>query len=231
MPDEFQMKDLQMKGLTEKITSSLSKVNKSKRKELDLQDIAARLKEFQLSLDSANIELRHINDHPDKAELKLMLREHKDTLKKLRLEYEQKKGVATRDELLGDGEQPVDKLETAEGLMEHGLAIQDKSKDSLQRTLGVLEQTKEVGVDTVLKLEANTKQVEALYDELELIESSLQRSAKIIRRIARKIATDKYIWVMIVLLICVVIIIVVVNQVHSSSSSSNTAGSSTAGTG
>ena len=211
------MKDLQMKGLSEKLVELLSKLGKSKRKELDLQDIAARLKEFQMALDSANIELRHIGNHPDKAELKTMLREHKTVLKELRADYELKKGVAVKDELLGDHVEQKDGLDTAEGLMDHGLKTQASSKESLQRTLGVIERTKEVGTDTVLKLESNTKQVEGMYDQLEQIESSLARSTKIIRRIGRKMATDKYIWVCIVLLICVVIVIIVLTKVKRSS--------------
>jgi len=231
MAEELQLKDMQMTGLTDKISGMLQSVSKSKRKELDLQDIAARLKEFEMALDSGNIELRHIGNHPDKTEFKVMLREHKNKLKELRTQYESKKGTIVRDELLGDAEADptADKLETAEGLMEHGLKIQDKSKQSLERTLGVIAQTKEIGTDTVLKLETNTKQIEGMYDELEMIESSLARSTKIIKRIARKMATDKYIWVMIILLICVVIVIIVMGKVNltSSSSSSSPSASST----
>ena len=170
-----------MKGLSEKLSELLTGLGKSKRKELDLQEAAARIKEFQMALDSANIELRHIGQHPDKAELKQMLREHKNVLKELRTEYEAKKGVIVKDELLGDHvEDGGAGLETAEGLMEHGLKTQAASKDSLQRTLATIEMTKEVGTDTVLKLETNTKQIEGMYDQLEQIESSLQRSTKII---------------------------------------------------
>ena len=222
------MKDLQMKGLSEKLVDMLAKLGKSKRKELDLQEVAARLKEFQMALDSANIELRHIGNHPDKAELKQMLREHKTVLKELRTEYEAKKGVVVKDELMGDHvEEGKDGLDTAEGLMDHGLKTQASSKESLQRTLGVIERTKEVGTDTVLKLETNTKQIEGMYDQLEQIESSLARSTKIIRRIGRKMATDKYIWVCIVMLVCVIIVIIVLTKVKRVSSSSDDSASST----
>ena len=226
------MKDLQMKGLTEKIGELLDKLNKSKRKELDLQDVAQRIKEFQIALDSAAIELRHIGNHPDKTELKQMLREHKAVLKELRIRYEEKKGAIVKDELLGDHSEETDRLETAEGLMEHGLNTQAQSAESLQRTLATIERTKEVGTDTVLKLETNTKQIQNMYDELEQIESSLARATKIIRRIGRKMATDRYIWVMIVLLLCAILVIIVLTKVnlHPNSHDDNSSSSST-GTG
>ena len=227
------MKDLQMKGLTEKIGELLDKLGKSKRKELDLQDVAQRIKEFQIALDSAAIELRHIGNHPDKAELKQMLREHKNQLKELKIRYEERKGAIVKDELLGDHSEETDRLETAEGLMEHGLNTQAKSQESLQRTLATIERTKEVGTDVVLKLETNTKQIQNMYDELEQIESSLARSTKIIRRIGRKMATDRYIWVMIVLLLCAILVIIVLTKVnlHPGSGNDNSSSSSSTGTG
>ena len=224
------MKDLQMKGLTEKLGELLQRLPKSRRAELDLDEIAARIKEFQVALDSANIELRHLGNHPDKAELKQMLRDHRSTLKELKADYEQKRGGAVKDELLGDHEEDgAAGQETADSLMAHGFKTQAASAESLQRTLATIEMSKEVGTDAVLKLESNTKQVEGLYDQLEQIESSLQRSTKIIRRIARKVATDKYVWVMICLLFCAVLAIIVLTKVKpgSSSSSDDSASSST----
>jgi hypothetical protein len=207
------MKDQQMKGLTEKITSLLQGLDKSKRQQLDLSEIGQRLKEFQIAHDGANIEFRHLGSHPQKNEFKASLRDHKNTLKELKNEYEWKKANLAKDELLGD-HQPANEgeLETAEGLMKHGLDVQDKSKDSLQRTLRVVNDTKDIGIDVVQKLEANTNQIEQVYDHLESIESTLQRSTKIIKRMARKVATDKYVWVVCFLVFATVIFIIVWQQ-------------------
>ena len=217
MAEELSMKDLQMKGLTEKITGLLAGLDKSKRKELDLSEIGSRLKEFQISLDSASIEQRHLGAHPQKNEFRVMLRDHKNTLKELKNEYEWKKSSAVKEELLGDhkpGADAANALETEEGLMKHGLDTQDKSKESLARTLRVVNDTRTIGQDTVLKLEANSSQIEGMYDNLEDIESTLARSTKIIKRMARKVATDKYVWVIVSLVFAAIVFIIIYTQVQ-----------------
>src|SRR5437667_326154 len=84
----------------------------------------------------------------------------------------------------------------------------DKSKESLERTLRVVQDTKQVGIDTNAKLEANTAQIEGMYDKLESIESTLTRSTKVIKRMARKMATDKYVWVVVFLVFMAIIAII-----------------------
>ena len=124
MAEELEMKDLQMKGLTEKIQSLLDGIDKSKRKELDLNDIAARIKEFTNALEAASIEYRRMNakgNNPNKNEQKQMLKDHKNILKEFKNQYEWKKSEAVKDELLGDHKAGGDEdRETAEGLMKYG---------------------------------------------------------------------------------------------------------------
>lgn len=210
MSEELQMKDLQMKGLTEKIQLLLKGLDKSKRQELDLTEINNRLKEFQTALDAANLELRHLGAHPQKGEFTKILRDHKAELKELKNEYEWRKAASAKDQLIGDAKETNSAdLTTNEGAMKYGLDLQDKSKDSLQRTLKTVHEAKDIGVDTVAKLEANTQQIEGMYDKLESIESTLQRSTKVIKRIGRKMATDKLIWGVTLLVLAAIIFIIV----------------------
>ncbi len=128
------MKYLQMKGLTEKLQGLLKSVKKSKRKEMDLDEIGQRLKEFQIALDSAKLEVDALGpNNPNKSEMKVALREHKSALKEFKNEYEWQKSQLMKNELIGDVKDDGrgDTEETAEGLMEYALDIQDKSKASL----------------------------------------------------------------------------------------------------
>jgi hypothetical protein len=238
MTEEISMKDLQMKGLTEKLTKFLNSYDKSKRKELDAMEIKQRLKEFQMALDGAHIELRHLTNETDKLEWKMALREHKNSLKELKNEWEFKENRGNKDELFEDYDDEEAQLKrkgveekTTEELMKYGFDTQKSSKESLQRTLGVIEQTKDVGTDTVLKLEANTAQIEGLYDSLESIESSLARSTKVLKRIARKMATDKAIWVVILILIGVIVAVIVLKVRADMTENEDTSFSSTGAAG
>jgi len=228
--EELNMKDMQMKGLRDKITASLGAIEKSKRPEVEMNDIQLKLKEFQIAFDAANIELRQCPPE-SKEQWKNTLRTHKNNLRELKNEFEWKKQQVDREQLMGDHKtsDAVD-FTTADGLMKHGMDVQDKSTKSLQRTINVIEEAKTVGNETVTKLNEQTEKIEGMYDKLESIESTLARSTAIIKRMARKMATDKYIWVMVFLVMAAIVIIIVLQKINDNSSSS-TASSSSTGSG
>lgn len=93
--------------------------------------------------------------------------------------------------------------------MNYGLEIQTKSKDSLQNSLKVIEETKRIGQETIQRMELNTEQIISIHDKVETIETTLSRSIKVVKRIGRKMITDKYIWGIFVLLLGTVIFIIV----------------------
>ena len=53
-----------------------------------------------------------------------------------------------------------------------------------------------------------------MYDELETIEGTMKRSKVIIKRMARKVTTDKYIWFVIFLCVAAIIFIIVWKSIH-----------------
>jgi hypothetical protein len=220
MSEELSMKDLQMKGLTEKIEMMLKGLDKSKRQELDLAEIGSRLRDFQTALDGAQLELKHLGANVQKAEFTKQLRDHKHTLKELKNEYEWRKSNSDKNNLLDGasaGATAAD-MTTAEGMMKHGLDVQDKSKESLERTRRVVAEAKDIGIDTVAKLDANTQQIEKMYDNLTSIDTTLARSTKVIKRMARKMATDKVIWVFAFLVFAAIIFIIVYKKLKPNSS-------------
>jgi len=210
--EQLEIKDRELNGFTRKIASMLEAIDKSSRKELGLFEIAAHLKEFHVALNGATIQLSALgSNHPHLDEFKHQLRDHKVNLKALRDEYDRKKSSVTKSELLADRKvrDEKDDPESAEGLMQYGLSTQEKSKAVLKNTLKTIHDTIEVGVDTMAKLEANKAQIEGMYDKLESIESTLTRSTRMLKRLARKIATDKYVWVMVALVFTAIVFIIV----------------------
>ena len=180
--DELQSKDLQIQSLQEGINTLLKSVKTSKRRQLDLAEIDTKLKDYHEVIDSARLELRHVHTG-QRQEWEQLFRNHKNTLKELRSKYESVFVAANRDELFLDANGESDRPETAIELMQYGLDTQMSSTQSLQRTLQVIANTQEIGKDTVLKLEANTNQITAIYDQTEYIESSLTRSSNVLRLI------------------------------------------------
>jgi len=89
------------------------------------------------------------------------------------------------------------------------LDTQDRSKAVLINTLGVVLETKEFGVRTADKLRSQTEQIESIERETDIVESTVQRSMAITRRIAGKMMRDKCLWVVTFLLLAMIIFVIV----------------------
>jgi hypothetical protein len=162
-----------------------------------LNKIKIKLQEFKNQLDTAE------NQSFD-TKSKDLIQIHKKDYKDLKNEYDWNVKINTKEQLFTD-HIPT----TNNDAMTYSLDIMHDSEKSLIRTLKLVENTKIIGEQVVQKLHMNTEQIEGMYDKLESIETTLSRSMKIVRRIFRKIATDKVIWVVTFLVIVAVIYIIV----------------------
>ena len=125
-------------------------------------------------MDGANLELKHLGAHVQKNEFTKLLRDHKHTLKELKTEYEWRKTSSDKNALMDGAKAPATgaDMNSADGLMKHGLDVQQQGTESLQRTLRVIHETKDIGIDTVAKLDANTHQIEQMYGQGALTDNS-----------------------------------------------------------
>lgn len=98
---------------------------------------------------------------------------------------------------------------TNESMMSYGLRIQDQSRNSLQNTIRVISDTQDIGITLVAHLECNTEQIANMRDKLDSIDSTLIRSTNILKRITKKIVTDRYVCCVITLVIVAIIFIII----------------------
>lgn len=108
---------------------------------------------------------------------------------------------------------------TTQQVLEKGAKIQDESIKSLDRTIGVIEQTKNLGSETAQALAAQTEQLGRISEGVDEVESNLQQANKQLRAFARKIATDKIIMVFLCLIVCAIIAIIIIKVVDNSAGS------------
>ncbi len=100
---------------------------------------------------------------------------------------------------------------TPEHLMEHGKNIQDKS---LQKVMGMhttVQHTIEIGKDVAVKLSENTDQIARVKDDVYEIDNMVDRANVIMKRMVRKIASVKILWVMIFMIVVGLGLIIWVN--------------------
>jgi len=211
------LRDEQLVNLTKGMQETLAGLDKSQRKQQDLDSLKDQVIEFQTAMDGFKIELKS-QPPSDKRVYKAKLKQHKQNLEEMKNQIEWKQTDNVRKELVGDHQAKVVDYDSAGGLMKHGQDVQQESKDSLQRTVGKVAETLQVGKETANKLQQQTDQMANMIDNLDSIEGTLNRSAKIIRDIARRVATDKYMWVLIVLVFAAIVFIIIYKNLYGGSS-------------
>lgn len=205
--DEIKIRDEQLRQLDEELTELFAGLEKSKRRDLDVIEIQEKVRHYNTALDSLKMDLRA---HKDKVEYTTRAKTYGTNLRKYKNDLEWAEKNSTKSELM-DGARGTQaaKMNTAEGLMDHGLKTQEQSKDALVRITQKVGETRDIGVATAAQLAKQTDQLEHMYDDLQDINSTLQRSTVIIKRMTRKLKTDKYMWVMSLLVIAVIIAIII----------------------
>eukprot|EP00899_Mesostigma_viride_P012563 jgi/Mesvir1/21307/Mv15929-RA.1 len=103
---------------------------------------------------------------------------------------------------------------TTQELIQEGHRQMDDTDRALERTKKVVDDTIAVGAKTAETLQAQTKQMEKIIDDLNEIQFSIKKASKLVREIGRQLATDKciaFFLVMIALGIVAMIIVKVVD--------------------
>ncbi len=190
------MRDAHLETLASDMQAKLDGLEKSSRRELDLSEVEDLVTQFGNGLDSFMMELKGLAPE-QKQEYKRKLKRHKAAIQTIKNDLEWKKQNATRDELLGDALMDGDgpDLNTEAGAISHGKQVLDDSGAALQRTLAKVAETRVIGVDTAIKVQEQTNQIEGLYNDLYEIDDTMKRSAAIMKRMFRKVKTEKYMWV------------------------------------
>jgi len=209
---EVASRDQTLTELTEEITQLVAGLEKSNRREADIGDIEDKIKSYNTNLDALQIELKSLPPKEVK-QYRRKCTEYKKKLKEITNDLEWKKQSTVKSELIKeavdgkvDGGAPD--LNSADGMMTHGREVLASSDQALKNILGTIATTRDVATATAARLHEQEKQLQKVFDDLKTIDSALNRSNRILRRIGRKMATDKYLWVIIFLVIFFIIFII-----------------------
>lgn len=187
------MRDTQLQQLDEDINKIFDGFKTSSRQELDLEEVRDKITEYTNALDNLKMEFRNLPPK-EKGVYKSKAKQYATNLRTHKSKMDWEVVSNTRNQVLdgknADGLKPA----TADGLMAQGLKTQEESQDSLARTLRTIEDTKTVGREVTVKLAAQTEQLTRMYDDLKDTQGTVARSTEILKRMARKSMTDKYVW-------------------------------------
>lgn len=88
----------------------------------------------------------------------------------------------------------------------------DARTASLERTISIINDTKEIGTAVAADLQKQTEQINNMYDDLYKIDDQVARSKKILARMARRVLSNKILWVLISLIIISLVVTVVLKM-------------------
>jgi len=209
---EVASRDQTLTELTEEIQQLITGLEKSNRREQDIGDIEDKIKSYNTNLDALQIELKSLPPK-DVKQYRRKCTEYKKKLKEIANDLEWKKQSTVKNELMkeaadGKGVDGGPDLNSSDGMMSHGRDVLAQSDQALKGILGTIATTRDVATATAARLHEQEKQLQKVFDDLKTIDSALARSNRIIRRIGRKMATDKYLWVIIFIVIFFIIFII-----------------------
>jgi len=211
--------DTHLRELAENIQKALESLPRSNRNqqqcESDCAHIMLRMKEFRNTLDAAQLELKQMSRTSSGrcAQLTTAFRQHKDKLKDLQAICDTHKNTIQRQALFeGASTNEPDRNNTQTELMEHGEFVMNASHASLKRSAERIYAAREMGTETVNKLETQKDKLASVHDRIEEIDTTMARSLNALRRIGRRIATDKLVWACTCLVIvCIVVVLIVIS--------------------
>jgi len=136
--------------------------------------------------------------------------------------------TSDKEALIGTtkAEEDPDTMNTKQ-VLEKASDIQKKDISSLDETLKILDQTKEVGANIGIELKKQTEQLQKTKEGVHEVQQYLKMANKQLRALARRVATDKLIMSFICLIVCGIIVIIVYSIVKGKTSSSSSSASPT----
>merc|ERR1712154_262852 len=103
----------------------------------------------------------------------------------------------------------------------YGRRLQDETDAAANRALRDLAETQETAVNTATMLHDQTEQIANIDRNLAEIDDEIDRATRVLKRMGRRVMTDKYIWCLIFMIFAAIIAIIVLTAVRGSLNSND----------
>jgi len=207
-----------MVKVQDELKEILGNLSKSDRRKQDLDDCIDKLTEFENALTAFRVELSSL-DNEDKKVYKKKCQEYERSYDKLSNELEWQKSYNVRDELIGEAAGAINSLNTDDGLIEEGKKTLAESKMALERMQGTISDTQAVAIATAAEMNKQQNQLTEIHDNIGKMDTTLSRANKYVRRVGRKMISDKLLWVMLFLVFVCILVIIIYKYTHNSDTS------------
>jgi hypothetical protein len=191
---------------------------------------AARIKDIKKSM---GLELRLVKDKQERSEYDAAIKEIDERVTILNKDLKLAKSQSDKNDLFQDKKgmrsQFSSEGKNNEELLEGANQIQDLTFDSLARTRGLIEASKEVGAATIDELRRQRDQIKDIEAEVDIIDSNLKRAERLLFNFSRRMATDRIIQAFTAINIGVMLALILYISITGKSLTISTASSTSSG--
>ena len=179
------------------IFNSISRSSDDLEKRSLIEEAEKTLRSADGTKRSFKMETRLVSDPSTRRQYENKLAQHEDTIESLKTDMVALSAEINKDELFigatndleGGGNATTD----GDALLGEASKLQDKTSDSLGNTKRMIEESKNVGMETMEELRRQRDQLNTIDEEAMKIEDNLVRADRLIKTFGRRMATDKFI--------------------------------------
>jgi t-SNARE complex subunit (syntaxin) len=95
-------------------------------------------------------------------------------------------------------------------LLQQGVSVQEKSIESLERQLRMIDESKQLATETLAELARQEEQLLKITDDVQTVRENLKYAGKQLRSIARRMAGDAAFRVCCIVMLVVVLVIIII---------------------
>ena len=165
---------------------------------LALNDAKEKVRAANANTHALKMETRLLQDQEARNKYKKELVHYKETVSQLSADVTNLWNEGDRQQIFlgaktGTATPVVGPEATGDMVLDEVERVQDKTQASLSRTRQIIEDTKEIGMNTAEEVKRQGLQIESITNDVDKVEGNLHRADKLIRKFGRRMARDKLI--------------------------------------
>mmetsp|Transcript_39859 Transcript_39859/g.63784 ORF Transcript_39859/g.63784 Transcript_39859/m.63784 type:complete len:245 (-) Transcript_39859:198-932(-) len=206
--------DREVKRLLKEIEEELQKIENGLASSSSSGQVKKKIEHTKSRIKTMEIELQTVENRETARKFKPVIRDHRSKLKEFEdaLKWSQA-GAADDTDNNRSGYNEDEILRNEDTAIGYGRRLQDETEAAADRAIRDLAETQEVAVDTAEKVNNQTEQIARIDQNLAEIDDEIDRATRVLKRMGRRVMTDKYIWILIFLIFAAIITIIVVSVV------------------
>eukprot|EP01084_Bolivina_argentea_P272892 464740_1 len=206
--------DREVKNLLKEIEEQTQKIENGMGSSTETEKVNKKIEHCKSRIKTMEIELQTVQNRDTARKFKPVIRDHRAKLKEFEQALQWSQANAADDVQNRSGYNADEVLDDENAAIAYGRRLQDETDAAADRAIRDLAETQEVAVNTAEQVHNQTEQIANTDKMLSEIDDEIDRATRILKRIGRRVMTDKYIWCLIVLIVVAIIVIIVVSVVE-----------------